>query len=324
MLIAGFDIGGTKCAALIARAENGIEFLCRSEIPTSGGWKQILSALARETESMLQQLPSESRILEAVGISCGGPLDTGRGLVLSPPNLPGWDEVPVCDFFSGRFGVPAFLMNDADACAVAEWTFGAGAGCRHMIFLTFGTGLGAGLILNGMLYTGACGCAGEVGHLRLCSEGPVGYGKRGSFEGFCSGGGIAQQAQNYLREIFQSGVPPALCSSPSALPAITAKDIVLAADAGDPDALAILSQTGRRFGQGLAVLVDLLNPEVIAAGGVFMRGYRHIVPAMQQALAEEALPSAVASCRILPSALGERIGDYGCIAAALYGQKHRG
>ena len=116
------------------------------------------------------------------------PLDTRRGVIQAPPNLPLWDEVPICALLSERYGCPAYLQNDANACAIAEWRFGAGRGTRNMVFLTFGTGLGAGLILDGRLYEGANGMAGEAGHLRLAADGPEGYGKRGSFEGFCSGG----------------------------------------------------------------------------------------------------------------------------------------
>ena len=119
----------------------------------------------------------------AIGISCGGPLDCARGRILSPPNLPGWDEVPVVSRLADRFGVPVRLANDADACALAEWRFGAGRGTQNMIFLTFGTGLGAGLILDGRLYRGASSSAGEVGHIRMAVDGPLGYGKRGSLEG---------------------------------------------------------------------------------------------------------------------------------------------
>src|SRR5690606_15592063 len=132
--------------------------------------------------------------LAAIGISCGGPLDSRRGVILSPPNLPGWDRIPVVEVFQQAFKVPVALQNDANAGALAEWLWGAGRGSHNMIFLTFGTGMGAGLILNGQLYSGTNDLAGEVGHIRLAPDGPVGYGKAGSFEGFCSGGGIKQLA----------------------------------------------------------------------------------------------------------------------------------
>ena len=179
----GIDIGGTKCA--LVSGDDAGNVLFRREIRTRecAGWREVLGALF---EALPEQRP------EAVGISCGGPLDAARGLILSPPNLPGWDEVPIVGAVSGRFGVPAFLQNDANACALAEWRFGAGRGARNMVFLTFGTGFGAGLILDGKLYSGTNDMAGEIGHVRCEPDGPVGYGKAGSFEGFCSGGGIEQ------------------------------------------------------------------------------------------------------------------------------------
>lgn len=179
----GLDIGGTKCA--LVTGNDQCHVLSRFQVATRdyAHWEEVLTAL-------LEHAPQDPP--EAIGISCGGPLDSRQGLILSPPNLPGWDNVPITAWLRQRTGAPAYLQNDANACALAEWRFGAGRGCQNMIFLTFGTGLGAGFILNGKLYAGANDMAGEVGHVRAAPDGPVGYGKRGSFEGFCSGGGIAQ------------------------------------------------------------------------------------------------------------------------------------
>lgn len=157
---------------------------------------------------------------EIIGVSCGGPLDTNRTHICCPPNLPLWDNVPVVDYLESRLDIPAKLENDADACALAEWRCGAGKGCDSMIFLTFGTGLGAELILTGRLYTDASGMAGEVGHVRLTEHGPSGYGKFDSFEGYCSGGGIAQLGKSYARRERQLGKKPAFAWEP-----ITAKSI---------------------------------------------------------------------------------------------------
>ncbi len=177
--------------------------------------------------------------LSAVGRRCGGPLDSTQGLILSPPNLPGWDRVDVVTPFRERFGVPTSLQNDANACAVAEWQWGAGRGVRSMVFLTFGTGMGAGLILDGRLYAGASDMAGEVGHIRLAEDGPLGYGKRGSFEGFCSGSGIARLAQSRALEAIQAGTPPAFCPTLADLDKVTAASVGKAAQAGDLLARAI-------------------------------------------------------------------------------------
>ena len=162
MYLAGVDIGGTKCAACIGRADGEqVEVLCRA-VPratreyTPAG---MLEALAGDLRDCLAALPAWERA-EGIGISCGGPLDSRAGIVLSPPNLPGWDAVPAAKILSERTGLPAWLCNDANAGALAEWQYGAGRGCRDLVFLTFGTGLGAGLILGGRLYEGASGMAG--------------------------------------------------------------------------------------------------------------------------------------------------------------------
>ena len=201
----GLDIGGTKCAVILgeAKPEGGVRILERTALLTSSlkKWEDVLKALCVRGGTMLENLEDGRSRLQAVGISCGGPLDSRRGVILSPPNLPGWDQVPAVSFIRERMDRPVFLQNDANACALAEWKYGAGRGCRNMIFLTFGTGLGAGLILNGKLYTGTNDMAGEAGHVRLSPHGPVGYGKEGSFEGFCSGAEVSHglQRQKYWR-----------------------------------------------------------------------------------------------------------------------------
>ena len=184
----GFDIGGTKCAVIIGEERNGeIVILDKRKIETDHGVSayEMIDRMCALAESMTDDF---SRI----GISCGGPLDSKKGVILSPPNLPGWDNIEIVSYLEKRYGGKAAIQNDANACAIAEWRYGAGKGSQNMIFLTFGTGLGAGLILDGKLYAGTNDMAGEVGHIRLSDYGPVGYGKKGSFEGFCSGGGIAQ------------------------------------------------------------------------------------------------------------------------------------
>ena len=154
----GIDIGGTKCA--VVRGDESGRILEKRSFPTTDR-ANTLEQIFEHTRQIL------SDRTKAIGVSCGGPLDSKTGVILGPPNLPGWDCVPVTEHLTERFHLPAYLENDANACAVAEWRFGAGKGCENLIFLTFGTGLGAGLILDGKLYRGACGMAGEVGHVRL-------------------------------------------------------------------------------------------------------------------------------------------------------------
>lgn len=310
--LAGIDIGGTKCAVTLGAETppDQIRILDKIKFPTPGQPEQATGQLTDALGALLERHPEAA--IEAVGVSCGGPLDSGRGLILSPPNLPGWDRIDVLSPFRERFHVPAALQNDANACALAEWRWGAGRGTQNMIFLTFGTGLGAGLILGGRLYAGTNDMAGEVGHVRLAQSGPWGYGKEGSFEGFCSGGGIARHAASLLRESGNQGKFPAKSSAGD----LSAADIAKAADAGDKLALEIMEHTGRMLGRGLAMLIDILNPERIVIGSIFLRQEKLLRGPMEEEIRKEALEINRSCCRIVPAGLGEQLGDYAALSVA--------
>ena len=298
----GLDIGGTKCAISTGEPVGDmIKILSREEFPTAGlAWRQVLEEFARRIDCIVSS-PSNSNAdlqLSSIGISCGGPLDSRRGVVMSPPNLPGWDNVPVVEFFHERFGVPAAIQNDANACALAEYLYGSGKGVSNLVFMTFGTGLGAGIIIDGRLYSGANDNAGEIGHIRLAPTGPVGYNKAGSAEGFCSGAGIARLAK------IRKGLD------------LTTKEIFARVRSGDADCTEVFRESARHLATILAYTIDILNPEVIALGGVFMRNADLFMPVVEPILREEALPGAFDVCRIVPAALGENIGDYAALAVA--------
>lgn len=299
----GFDIGGTKCAVVLARVVDGAppQILQREMFLTveCNGATAVLNRLCDLALEMLegQRIPT-SEVL-AAGVSCGGPLNSQLGIVQSPPNLPGWDDVPVTSIITGRLGIPSRLQNDANAGALAEWHWGAARGAQTAVFLTFGTGLGAGLIINGRLHAGQNDLAGELGHWRLAAQGPVGFGKAGSFEGFCSGGGLRQLAEQ--REASTTDV----------------KALAVAARGGDAVAREMFTLSGQKLGEGLALVVDLLNPEIIVLGSIFVRCEDLIRPAMETALRREALAVAVDHCRIVPAQLDEQIGDYAALAVAM-------
>lgn len=312
-LLAGIDIGGTKCAVSLGVTEGDqIRIVEKQRFATPATPEATIEVLIDTLSAMLT---AQNRPLSAIGISCGGPLDSVRGVVLSPPNLPGWDHIPVVAAFRDAFGVPTALQNDANAGALAEWLWGAGKGCRNIIFLTFGTGMGAGLILNGQLYSGTNDMAGEVGHVRLADDGPVGYGKAGSFEGFCSGGGIQRLAVARTQAALKEGRPPSFCPTEADLPFITTEKI---ANSGDLVALEIFDLVAQRLGQGLAILIDILNPERVIIGSIYLRQRDLLETRMQQVLHEEALSYALSVCKIVPAGLGELIGDYAALAVARY------
>lgn len=314
MYILGVDIGGTKCAVVTAEYDDGnITLLkkqrCETDLTVTA--TEMLGRVMAMADSILDKKP------DAIGISCGGPLDDKKGIIMGPPNLPGWDDVEIVRLFEERYGVKARLKNDADACAVAEWKFGAGKGCENMIFLTFGTGLGAGLILGGRPYSGTNGNAGEVGHIRLDRFGPVGYGKEGSFEGFCSGGGIAQLGLMKALERAQAGIYPAYYKKDMPPEEVTAKAIAEAAEKGDETALEVYRICGEYLGRGLSVLIDILNPQKIVIGSIFARAQHLLWASAEKLIKEEALPLSAECCSVVPAALGESIGDYAAVAVAL-------
>ena len=315
----GLDIGGTKCAVIYGEAEGDkLSIIDKIGFPTETniGLKHTLESIFRNIDLIINKHKLSYGKIEALGISCGGPLDSKTGIVMSPPNLPGWDNVPLAGMITDRFGIKAGIQNDANACALAEWKFGAGRGMENMIFMTFGTGLGAGLILNGRLYAGTNDMAGEVGHIRLAGFGPVGYGKAGSWEGFCSGGGIAQLARTMITEKFQMGESVSFCKSTEELNSITAQIVAEAAMNGDELALQIYRISGQFLGKGLSVLIDILNPEMIVIGSIFARSKELLEPFAMEIIKKEALSLSGGVCSIVPAMLGEDLGDYAALSVA--------
>jgi glucokinase len=314
----GVDVGGTKTAVLLS--DRPPATLGRIEFATlqEQGPERAINLIVESGRSLLAQhgFPQPS----AVGVSCGSPLDRVQGIILAPPNLSSWVDVPLKRLLEEAFQSPCQVENDPNAGAVAEHRFGAGVGADHMLFLTLGTGLGAGIIANGSLYLGASGDAGEIGHVRLSPTGPVGYHKAGSIEGWSSGGGIAQLAVRMLAQAERRGRTSVLHAQVNG--GITARDVGRAAQAGDAVALSILRSSGERLGQALAMLVDVLNPQRIVLGGLAWRMGESLLAPMRKMLAREALPQTLRACEIVPAALGEQIGDVAalCVAMGLEGK----
>ncbi len=305
----GMDIGGTKCAVVISeKNSSSVKDKIRFETRVERGWKAIVDELINSARKIIERNGISTEDILACGVSCGGPLDCDNGIIMRPPNLPDWDNVPLADIIKAELGVPCKIRNDADACALAEWQFGAGKGTKNMIFLTFGTGMGAGLILDGKLYTGTSGTAGEVGHIRLDADGPVAYGKAGSFEGFCSGAGIAAMGKKML----------SIYNGTTSIPYdnVTAKTIAEAAVRGDKLANAIYRRCGEKLGLGLSVLIDILNPERIVIGSIFQRSGHLLTDSMNEVIKKEALAISAGCCKIVPAMLGDDIGDYAAIGVA--------
>ena len=315
-LWAGVDIGGTKTAVVVSSDPPVV--LTRSEFPTlpARGPEPAIDQIKSMLRAALSDMGKGSESLAGIGVSCGGPLDSQRGIIQAPPNLSTWIDTPIVDILEEEFGCPVYLENDANAGALAEHRFGAGKGSHNMIFLTMGTGFGAGIILGDRIYQGTNGMAGEIGHVRLTSDGPVGYHKAGSAEGWISGGGVAQWATAAVRTAREQGESSQLLEFPPDCQ-VTARDVGLAAAKGDALARRIVTQCGEKLGAALAILVDILNPERIVIGGLAMRLGDFLLEPARRIVAQEALPHSVSVCRIVPAALGESIGDVAALCIAM-------
>jgi glucokinase len=249
-----------------------------------------------------------SPTVDAVGVSIGGPLDSAAGVILGPPHLPGWDEVPLRALLEERLDLPVYVEHDARTGALAEWRFGSGrrqdgTSVSDLIFLTLGTGLGAGIINGGRLLHGGSTRTAEAGHWRVATDGPEMFGKRGSWESYCSGAGIAALAAWRYPARFGATLLP---------------DLAALARAGDRDALSVFQESAHFLGYGIALLCDVFVPDVVALGALGVRLGDLLIAGAVETLQAEALPAVVARCRVVPVALGERIGDVAALCAALY------
>jgi glucokinase len=298
-LILGLDIGGTKTAVVLGSPRGEIhwrmQFLTRPE----RGFKIVFAEL---TTNIATALRSAKGTVAAISVSIGGPLDVLKGVIKSPPNLPGWTNVPLKKMLTERFTLPVYVEHDGNAGALAEFYFGAGKGFRNIVFITMGTGFGAGLILNGQLYRGASDTAGEIGHIRIAEDGPLCYGKAGSLEGYGSGTGIAKLARTMYPAIWNEST--------------TVIDVYNAHKNNSAEARAVFERAGFYLGRGLAILADTLNPERIILGGIGMRLGDALLAPAKRVFYEEALPQAAEVCEIVPAQLGEAIGDMASLCAA--------
>ena len=284
----GIDVGGTKCAIIYGIKENDeLHIIDKKKFDTTTV-DETIDRILCETEKMMNLHQ------------------------LTPTNT---KAIPIVAMVEKKTRIKTNLHNDANACALAEWKFGAGKGTKNMVFLTFGTGLGAGLILNGKLYTGTNDNAGELGHIRLSDFGPIGYGKKGSFEGFASGGGIAQLSKMYVMEKLQTGQKVEWCTLQE-LDQLTARKVAEEAAKGDKLAQSIYETSAIYLGKGLSMVIDILNPEVIVIGGIYTRNKNMMEPIMQKIIDQEALSCANRVCKVKPAALGEQIGDYAALSVA--------
>ena len=262
-LVLGLDLGGTKVAWAAGDAERGVRAEGRRPTAPTGDPRRDVARLAEDVRGAARDLGAEASEAAIVGVSVPGPFDPVAGTVLQPPNLPGWDEVPIRAWLEEELGLPVFLENDANAAALAEWQFGAARGTRHAVYLTMSTGVGGGLILGGRLHRGVNGAAGEVGHIPLEPGGdPCGCGLRGCAEAYLGG---ANWAKRLARIAPADGRVAELAGGRERA---TPKELVQAAGEGDAFALGELERFNRRLARLVSMLAFTLAPEVIVFGTI--------------------------------------------------------
>lgn len=308
-LLVGVDIGGTKLAVVLADFAGNIHRKKRAPTHAEQGPESVLSRLFELVRNTIGE--TEVADIAGFGISCGGPLDSESGIIYSPPNLPGWDAIPLKERFEKEFGFQAWVENDANAGALAEWRFGAGRNLRNVVYMTMGTGIGGGLVLDGRLYRGTNDLAGEFGHQILVPDGPLcGCGKRGCLEALCSGPAIARRARMALK---QQGREPITGDRGN----LTAEVVFELARGGDSVARQVVETTGYYLGWGIANLLHVINPELVAIGTLAVHGWDLLEAPLNGALRQHAWPRTLAATRVVPSSLGEAVGDLAAVAVAL-------
>jgi len=310
MTVLAIDIGGTKLAAGIVDA--GGDILARGEVPTlaAEGPERVLERIVRLAKDVLGRPGIPAETIHRIGIGCAGPVDRQAGLILNPPNLPGWVRVPLVEHIEKALGRPAVLENDANAAALGEFRYGAGKGARSLVYLTVSTGIGGGIILDGKIWHGLKDGAGEVGHMTLLPDGPVcGCGNRGCLEALASGPSIARRA----REALGTGRPSRLRE----IRDVTAADVVRLVQEGDAVAAEVWNETVGYLGLGVAAVITILAPERVVIGGGVARAGDPLFEPLRREVRRRVKLVAVESVPILPAALGRDVGILGAAAVAL-------
>jgi len=311
--VLAIDLGGTKIAAALIAPDNRVMDKAHSPTLASEGLQPVINRIFSTIDRLLSQGNTSPAQLYGIAIAAAGAIDTSKGLVTSSPNLPGWFDVPLRDMVGKRYGVNTCLLNDASAAALAEHRLGAGRGTSNLIYLTVSTGIGGGIIIDGELYSGTSGCAGELGHMTIDANGPeCGCGNRGCLEVLASGKAVASDAKRRIKEGEKSQITDIVSGD---LEAITAEKIALAAQDGNRLALEIISRAAGYLGVGMVNLVNIFNPEMIIVGGGLSKMGELLLAPAREVVRERAFPLCAGAVRIVTAGLGD---DAGVLGAALY------
>lgn len=319
-VLVGIDVGGTKVAFAAGDAAGRLHATERRPTAPSGDGAADVRGLVESLRGVLARAGIRAGEIDAIGVAVPSPLDPERGVVLNPPNLPGWHEVPVRALFEDAFGVPVFLENDANAAALAEWHFGAARGFEHVVYMTMSTGVGGGLILGGRLHRGVMAGAGEVGHAPVEWNGePCSCGLRGCLEAYVGGAAWTRR----LRAIAPAA--SAVVALAGGRDAVTPEHVVAAARSDDAFGLAEMMRWNDYVARGIVSLVFTLAPQVIVLGTIAVAaGEALALEPIRARVRERVWPALAAGLSIRAAALGDSLPYHAAIGVALEGVRSRG
>lgn len=311
--VVGIDMGATHITLLVT--DCAAHVLNELEIPfdVNQGPRVSLAILENAMKNLLEKAGIPLSEIKAVGMGVPGPIVENAGMVLGPPIMPGWDGYPIREHLQEKWGVPVAIGNDAEMGAIGEWAYGAGRGTRNLAYIKVGTGVGSGLLLDGQVYRGTTGCAGEIGHITLNEAGPVcTCGNRGCLEAMAGGWAIASRG----REAATSKARTVL-SEMGDPKAISASDVIEAARQGDLIAQQIVSEAGGHLGTAIASLVNLFNPSMVVIGGKVSQMGDLLLEPIRRTVRKRSLKAASRDVRIMAAYLGKRSSGMGAVVEAL-------
>jgi glucokinase-like ROK family protein len=317
--VIGIDMGATHLT--VALADFSARILDEIEIPfdiTQGPRPCLAQAEALMTE-LLEKNDMHLEQIFAIGMGVPGPIVSKEGMVVAPPIMPGWDGYPIRQDMEAKWNIPVSLNNDAELGVLGEWAYGAGRGEEHLAYIKVGSGIGAGLLLNGQIYQGATGSAGEIGHLTIDENGPLcDCGSTGCLEAVAGGKAIARQA----REVIASGKRTQL-SSMGPPEELTARDVAAAARRGDLPSQEIIARAGSYLGIAIAGMVNLFNPRVVVIGGGVSQIGDLLLQPIRDTVSRRSLAGAAQVAKINTAILRRRSSIMGAVVQALSTALHQ-
>lgn len=311
-LAIGIDLGGTNLRCAVVASDGTIVAEITQPTDADRGPNAVIDSIGW----VVHEVASRAGISEsvAIGIAAPGPLNPTTGVVLFAPNLPGWHDIPLRQMVADLTGRSTVLGNDANAAALGEYHFGAGRGYRHVIYVGLGTGVGGGVISDGRLIDGLNGMGAELGHIAVSISGPRCHcGSVGCVEAYCSGWALTDEINLLVSSQRAEAIVAAAAGGE-----IGPRAAGIAAAHGDPTATALLARAGEALGVGLANIVNIFNPEIIAIGGGLAELGEPLLGPARAALASRAMPMMAREVRIVPSQLGSKTGIYGAAALVFH------